>query len=198
MSSTSGSSGSTGREADAGESGDTGGSSGASAVPDGGIGGSAAAVHDDFENATGMPGFPWQLTDENGVPATQYTPVTTVTIDTTHAHGGTHAVKTAAGGGFFGTAPPSASFYGRAWVYLGASPGTNHWAFVEGVGPGTQSTATQVRLGGNLGVYDANIQTSGPEDEIRASAPDGGLEPPPVAQWTCFECSGRLASWSST
>lgn len=103
------------------------------------------------------------------------------------AHSGTHSVEITTGGGFFGTAPPAAAFYGRVWVYFGSSPGSGHWAFIEGVGPGSQSTATQVRLGGNLGTYDANIQTSGPEDEIRASAQDGGLIPPPIATWTCFE-----------
>jgi hypothetical protein len=40
-----------------------------------------------------MPGVPWQLTDENGVPATQYTPLTTVTIDTMHAHSGTRSAR---------------------------------------------------------------------------------------------------------
>jgi hypothetical protein len=74
------------------------------------------------------------------VPATHYTPVSTVTIVATHVHSGAHAVKIAAGG-ILGVMPPRATFFGRAWVYFGASPGSNHWAFVESVGPGTQGTA---------------------------------------------------------
>lgn len=164
-----------------------GGASDASTAPAGGIGGAAAAIHDDFESdAVGVLGTPWQLTDQNGVPNSMYTPVTTVTVDTTRSHSGTHAVKISSGGGFFGVAPPAAAFYGRAWVYLGGSPGSGHWAFIEGVGSGTQSAATQVRFGGNVGTYDANVQTSGPEYEIQARA-DGGDVAPPAGTWMCVE-----------
>jgi hypothetical protein len=165
---------------------------------DGGIGGAAATISDNFESGS-LSSSIWSLTDMNGVPNTQYTPVTTVAISSTHAHSGMYSVEIN-GGGFFGTAPPAAAFYGRAWVYFGSSPGSGHWAFIEGVGPGSQSTATQVRLGGNLGTYDANIQTSAFEDEIRANAPDGGAIPVPLATWTCFEFyygENALALWQN-
>jgi hypothetical protein len=160
-------------------------SGGTAPAGDGGIGGAAAAVHDDFES--GALASMWSLTDQNGVPNTQYTPVTTVTVDTAQAHSGTHSVKVATGGGFFGVTPPAAEFYGRAWVYLAASPGNGHWAFIEGVSAGGQNMATQVRIGGNIGTYDINIQpATGGEDEVRAGG-NGAMEPPPVAQWACFE-----------
>jgi hypothetical protein len=175
-----------------------GGAPDASMAPAGGIGGAAAAVYDDFENdAVGVLGPPWQLTDQNGVPNAMYTPVTTVTVDTTRAHSGTHSVKISSGGGFFGVPPPTSAFYGRAWVYLDGTPGSGHWAFIEGVSSGAQGAATQVRWGGNVGTYDANVQTSGPEYEIQARA-DGGAIAPPASQWMCVEFyygQGALQLW---
>ena len=116
-----------------------------------------------------------------GVPASKI-----ASVAVTGAHSGTHSVKISSGGGFFGVPPPTTAFYGRAWVYLDGTPGSGHWAFIEGVSSGAQGAATQVRWGGNVGTYDANVQTSGPEYEIQARA-DGGAIAPPASQWMCVE-----------
>jgi hypothetical protein len=50
---------------------------------------------------------------------------------------------------------------------------------IVGLAPGAPPQL-QVRIGGNLGVYDANIANPG-DYEIRATST------PPVVQWTCIE-----------
>jgi hypothetical protein len=172
----------------------------ASVAPDGGIGGANAAIHDDFEtqeqvDASGSLGT-WQLTDVNGNAATQYTPVTTVTLDATDpAHSGTHSVKIT-GGGFLSTKPPAPAFYGRMWVLLASNPSPGrgsgpHWGWIHGEGPSLEggTTAVQVRMGGQFGILEDNYS---PNDDIVLSDPnvfndsDGGT-PPPIGVWTCVE-----------
>jgi hypothetical protein len=167
-----------------------GGAPDAATTPEGGIGGAAAAIHDDFE--TGSLGK-WTVTDPFG---NALQPPATVAIDTTammgHVHGGTYSVKVH-NGGLIGVAPPSAAFYGRFWVWLGTNPSPGrgsggHWAWAVGAGL-LGGAAAEIRQGGQ---FDILIDNNSVNDDIVLSDPnlfndsDGGVTPP-VGQWICME-----------
>jgi hypothetical protein len=156
--------------------------------PDGGIGGAAAAVHDDFESGDLAK---WSVTDPFGNPQQS---MPTVTVDTTMpAHSGTHSVKVH-NGGLIGTTPPAPNFYGRFWVWLGSNPSPGrgsggHWGWVVGAGPLPGGTMAEVRQGGQ---FDILIDNYSVNDDIVLSDPnlfndtEGGV-PPPVGKWVCVE-----------
>ncbi|MDP9000617.1 MAG: hypothetical protein M3O46_10950 [Myxococcota bacterium] len=189
-----GGSGSSGGSGGSSGNADSGGSSSgviAGGGVDGGCGSKTPAIHDDFENGLSA----WQITDPFGNPIPPGSSQYSVTVDTVHAHGpaGTHAVKVH-NGGLFGTAPPASAFYGRAWVWLGSSPGDvpsgGHWGWILGVGPGDAGPAVEVRMGGQFGIL---IDNYSPNDDVVLSDPsffndgmDGGTRTI-AGQWTCVE-----------
>jgi hypothetical protein len=149
----------------------------------------ATPISDDFESGALTK---WQLTDPFGNPLqagnTQYS----VTVDTTRAHSGTHSVKVH-NGGLFGVAPPGPEFYGRAFMWLGSTPGTipsgGHWGSIIGAGTGPTG-AVEVRMGGQFGILIYNYSTN---DDVILSAPNffnGGMDAgtsPMVGAWMCVE-----------
>jgi hypothetical protein len=164
----------------------------AGTTPDGGIGGAAAAIHDDFESGSLAK---WTVTDPFG---NALQPPNTVAVDTAatgqgHVHGGTYSVKVH-NGGLIGAVPPSAAFYGRFWVWLGTNPSPGrgsggHWGWVVGAGPLPGGAAAEIRQGGQ---FDILIDNNSVNDDIVLSDPnlfndtDGGVTPP-VGQWICME-----------
>jgi hypothetical protein len=119
---------------------------------------------------------------------------TVVTIDTTRAHSGTHAVKVTASngtGGLFGATPPGQQFYGRAWVFMDADPGMGHWEGIIALGPGRNgggTTPEQIRLGGQFDILYLNASQT---DGYFLSNPNFFTDhigpPPPVSKWVCEE-----------
>jgi hypothetical protein len=159
------------------------------ASPSGCVGGAAALVHDDFEIGSLAK---WTVTDRDFNPFMAGQNV--VTIDTARAHSGTHAVKVSASngsGGLFGTTPPAQSFYGRAWVFMGADPGMGHWEGIVALGPGRNeggSTPEQLRLGGQFDILYLNAsQTDGYFLSNPNFFTDHVGPAPPVLKWVCEE-----------
>jgi hypothetical protein len=177
--------------------------SGAAKAPEGGgadsgrtdggaCSGSALAIQDDFESAAINP-ITWQVTDPFGNPLQPGNSQYSVAIDTTRAHSGTHSVKVH-NGGLFGTTPPGSAFYGRAWTWLGSSPGNvptgGHWGSIIGVGPAEGGAPAEVRMGGQFGILIYNYSAN---DDVVLSDPtffndgmDGGTTAT-VGAWACVE-----------
>jgi Cip1-like, core domain len=112
---------------------------------------------------------------------------TTAVLDDSRAHSGRWSLHVH--DGFIETPPPGTSFYGRAFVWFGADPGTGHWMSWVGVGPGAQGT--EVRYGGHYDILQANY--FGNDDEV-ISDPKGYCSPTctngvamPVGRWACVE-----------
>ncbi len=171
--------------------------------PDGSC--SGTFVCDDFESdVTGNPpATPWSLDAPQGA----------VTVDTAHAHSGTHSVKIAApaatgtrttmlrftGGGHL---PDTTNVvFGRMMFWLDSAPTNSvHWTFIAGSGvvPG-QSYSAVYRYGGQIGIegadggigsqlmanYDTPSSYSGigPSSDCYRNA----SETVPVGQWACAE-----------
>jgi hypothetical protein len=168
-------------------SGGSGGSS--SGTSSGGfLGGAAAKIHDDFESGSLSK---WTITDRDFNPFSGAQ--TVVTVDTTRAHSGTHSVKITpsnGSGGLFGTAPPGASFYGRAWVYMDADPGMGHWEGIVARGPARNSMTSpaELRLGGQFDIlYMNDNQTDGYFLTNPNFFTDHMGMAPPVSKWVCEE-----------
>jgi hypothetical protein len=179
---------STGSDAGASSSGSSGSSGSSSGTSSGFLGGAAAKIHDDFESGSLSK---WTITDRDFNPfsGTQ----TVVAIDTTRAHSGTHALKITpsnGSGGFIGTAPPGAAFYGRAWVYMDADPGMGHWEGIVGRGPARNSMTSpaELRLGGQFDIlYMNDNQTDGYFLTNPNFFTDHMGMAPPVNKWVCEE-----------
>lgn len=154
----------------------------------------AAAVADDFESAA--LDSRWTIVGAEGHQQPQ---PTTAVLDTSRAHSGKQSLHIY--DGFIETAPPSTSFYARAWVWLGSDPGTGHWMAWVGVGPGG-AQGTEVRYGGHYDILQANY--FGNDDEV-ISDPQGYCAPTctngvaaPVGRWSCIEVyfgSNELRFW---
>jgi hypothetical protein len=141
-------------------------------------------VHDDFE-APSLDAK-WTVLGAEGHQAPQ---ATTAVIDAVHVHTGARALHVH--DGFVETAPPSTSFYARAFAWFDADPGTGHWMAWVGVGPGDQQGITEVRYGGHYDILQANF--FGNDDEV-ISDPKGYCSPTctngvsvPIGAWTCIE-----------
>jgi len=145
--------------------------------------GVAATFVDGFEGAT--LASRWTVL---GFEGHQQPQPTTAVLDGTRAHGGGKSLHVH--DGFIETSPPATAFYGRAWVWFGADPGTGHWMGWVGVGPGG-SQGTEVRYGGHYDILQANY--FGNDDEV-ISDPKGYCSPTcdngvvmPVGAWSCVE-----------
>jgi hypothetical protein len=178
-----------GRDAGAsgGSSGSSGGSSSATSSS-GFLGGAAAKIHDDFESGSLSK---WTITDRDFNPLPSGSNV--VAIDTTRAHSGTHSVKITpsnGSGGLFGTVPPGATFYGRAWVYMDADPGMGHWEGIvaRGAARNSMTSPAELRLGGQFDIlYMNDNQTDGYFLTNPNFFSDHMGVAPPVSKWVCEE-----------
>jgi len=154
---------------------------------DGGVSGGspvAAAVADDFEGAT-LDVSRWSVLGAEGHQAPQ---PATAFLDGSRAHGGHQSLHVH--DGFIQTRAPAPAFYGRAFVWFDADPGTGHWMSWVGVGPGGAQD-TEVRYGGHYDILEANY--FGNDDEV-ISDPKGYCAPTcdhgvtiPVGRWACVE-----------
>ena len=213
-----------GATAQAGTSAQAGGTSnaGAGGATPGGAGGSAGAVAqgggapdkcstallcDDFEkyDLAKPPGAPWTNNTSGG----------TVTIDGTHVHSGTHAVKLSAASatGYRSaminlqktTFLPTANnvFYGRMMFWLDSAPQTSvHWTFIDAQGlVPNQAYHAIYRYGGQMPLADGST----PSSQLMANydTPDSYATPKvgpstdcwvqsdavpvPVGAWACAE-----------
>jgi hypothetical protein len=160
---------------------------GVAASSDGGADGGArtvAAISDGFEGAT-LDGSRWTVLGAEGHQA----PLpTTALVDSGRAHSGKQSLHVH--DGFIETQPPGTAFYGRAYVWFDADPGTGHWMSWVGVGPGG-AQGTEVRYGGHYDILEANY--FGNDDEV-ISDPQGYCAPTcsngvavPVGRWACVE-----------
>jgi hypothetical protein len=159
---------------------------------EGGCGNRVPAVHDDFES--GSFNSQWKISDRDLNPLMGMGAQTVVTIDTTRAHSGTHAVKVTTSngsGGLFGTTPPGPQFYGRAWVFMDADPGMGHWEGIVALGPARNDagvTPAQLRLGGQFDIlYMNDNQTDGYFLSNPNFFTDHVGPQPPVSKWVCEE-----------
>lgn len=147
-----------------------------------------AAVCDDFESYTGMPGAPWTVSkNEQG----------TVAIDTAQHHSGTKAVKFTLSGAqtyqraFIGLEEPfpiaNNAFYGRMMIYITAAPNDGvHWTMIQGEGPVTTPAIQQanVRYGGQtMERLMANYDTTG----VKSDCWKHSQTKMPEGKWACME-----------
>jgi hypothetical protein len=143
-----------------------------------------AAIADGFEG-TALDSARWTVLGAEGHQA----PLpTTAQLDGTRAHRGKQSLHIH--DGLIETHPPGTAFYGRAWVWFDADPGTGHWMSWIGVGPGS-AQGTEVRYGGHYDILEANY--FGNDDEV-ISDPQGYCSPTcsngvamPVGRWSCVE-----------
>ncbi len=154
-----------------------------------GDGGCPWAFCDDFESyATGQPpGHPWTANQNGGA----------VSVVTSKAHGGSHAVYVTNAGAaayeqayFSLTAPffPKSEFYGRVWLYLTQTPSqTTHWTNIQGEGlvaDAGNNVRASVRYGGQ---YSPTIMANYDTSNAATDCWQHSMTAMPTGHWACYE-----------
>ncbi|MEU7526130.1 cellulose-binding domain-containing protein [Saccharothrix sp. NPDC042600] len=156
---------------------------------------SGAVVCDDFEGHTGTPGAPWT------VGAANCTGQSTVTIDSTVAHGGSKSVRVDGKAGycnhiFLGAALPGGTTHGRFYVRHTTPLPAAHVTFMAL--KDSADNGKDLRMGGQNQALQWNRESD--DATLPAQSPQGVAlsKPLPTGTWTCVQFTvdptGRLST----